>query len=366
MKKCIFHIPNELVLDGKSGSQIRPIKMYNAFKNIGYEVELISGDLKTRKKQINKIKKNIKNGIKYDFIYSESNTMPTLLTEKNHFPHIPFDFLFFKFCRSKGIPIGLFYRDMYWKYPEYKKSISFYKAYFAILFYKFDLKNYEKLIDILYLPVASINEILKVKKTIIKSLPPAVEISNHLVNRSKSDKLRLFYVGGIGLHYDLTKLMNAISKCDFVNLTICCRKNEWEQWKQKYQPFLLHDNISIIHKTKEELKGIYENSDIALLFFDPNGYRKYAMPIKLFEYIENHIPIIATINSAAGDFIKKNHIGWVINYKEEELIDLLSKIYNDKNCIQNYNELILKTIENNSWETRAKQVVKELTEIGKE
>ncbi len=38
--------------------------------------------VKKEEKKIKKIKSNIKEGIKYDFLYSESSTEPTLLTEK--------------------------------------------------------------------------------------------------------------------------------------------------------------------------------------------------------------------------------------------------------------------------------------------
>lgn len=56
--------------------------------------------VKKEKKKIKKIKSNIKEGIKYDFLYSESSTEPTLLTEKNHIPLYPFlDFGFLKYCK---------------------------------------------------------------------------------------------------------------------------------------------------------------------------------------------------------------------------------------------------------------------------
>ena len=108
-KRCIVHIPNHIEKSGKSGSNIRPIKMKQAFEENGYLVEYISGYGTERKVQINKIKRNIRNGIKYDFLYSESSTMPTLLTEKNHLPRYPFlDFSFFKFCKKNGIKIDFF------------------------------------------------------------------------------------------------------------------------------------------------------------------------------------------------------------------------------------------------------------------
>ena len=56
-KRCIFHVPNHINPDGKSGSQVRPIKMLNAFINRGYEVDVIEGYGKERKEAIKRIKK---------------------------------------------------------------------------------------------------------------------------------------------------------------------------------------------------------------------------------------------------------------------------------------------------------------------
>ena len=87
-----------------SASQIRPMKMIEAFKECGYEVVVVEGYGKERKRQIKEIKSNILKGVKYDFLYSESSPMPTLLTEKNHLPLYPFfDFSFFAFCKKHGI-----------------------------------------------------------------------------------------------------------------------------------------------------------------------------------------------------------------------------------------------------------------------
>ena len=99
-KQIIFHIPNKLDKSQNSGSQIRPIKMIQAFKNIGYKVDLIMGTVKERKIQIKNLKQRINAGEKYEFLYSESSTMPTALTEPHHLPVAPFlDFDFFKYCK---------------------------------------------------------------------------------------------------------------------------------------------------------------------------------------------------------------------------------------------------------------------------
>lgn len=89
-KRCIFHIPNYIDKTSKSGSSVRPQMMIKAFEEIGYHVDYVMGYGKERKSQIEKIKRNIRNGVKYEFLYAENSTTPTLLTEKIIFPSIHF------------------------------------------------------------------------------------------------------------------------------------------------------------------------------------------------------------------------------------------------------------------------------------
>ena len=98
-KRCIFHYPNPISDKMSAGSSVRPNQMLNAFKLCGYIVDDVTGYGSERKQKIREIKKNIKNGVKYDFVYSESINIPTVLSEENHIPIYPFlDFSFFTFC----------------------------------------------------------------------------------------------------------------------------------------------------------------------------------------------------------------------------------------------------------------------------
>ena len=76
MRRMIFHCPvkNE---GNPDASQLRPLKMIEAFRQIGYDVAVVYGDGAERKKSIAAIKRSIRGGVKYDFLYSESSTLPT-------------------------------------------------------------------------------------------------------------------------------------------------------------------------------------------------------------------------------------------------------------------------------------------------
>ena len=333
-RKCIFHIPNKLDETGMSGSQVRPRKMLAAFKSIGYDVDVVMGYGAERKASIKEIKKKINSGVKYDFIYSESSTMPTLLTEKNHLPKYPtLDFGFFKFCKKRGVKIGLFYRDMYWKFPIYHESVSGIKYYAAILLYKYDLKQYAKMLDKFYVPNNKIEAYLNDRLcNMIEELPPGCEKDivkckereSFFLNRLNNfdQKLNLFYVGGLGGQYDFEKLIKGIRNLSGVYLTICCREREWEENKERLLPYF-SERIKIVHKSGKALDELYAKADICMAYFKPDEYREMAMPIKLFEYISNLTPVIASTNTATSSFVEKNHIGWCIDYSESEIHKLL-------------------------------------------
>ncbi|HFU76939.1 MAG TPA: hypothetical protein ENK98_02555 [Epsilonproteobacteria bacterium] len=356
MKKMIFHLP--VAVDGaSSGSQIRPLKMLEAFRDIGYDVDVVMGYVSDRKEQIAKIKDKIGRGVKYEFLYSESSTMPTALTQKHHFPTAPFlDFNFFNFCKSHNIKIGLFYRDIYWVFPEYHKETSFFKYQFAKLFYLYDLKEYNRYVDMLYLPSKEMHAYFPISfRQNIGALPPAVDSVECDVIASR--KLRFIYVGGLSGVYDLTLFGRALLGLKDVTFNLCTREQEWEKSKHMYENM----PIKVHHLAGKALCEAYEVSDIAVYFIKPDKLWSFAMGVKLFEYIAYKKPIIAVKGTAIGDFVQKYDIGWVLEYDAAILEKLFISLQKNPQEIKEKIINIEKIIPLQRWEARAKQVEEDLT-----
>ena len=354
----IFHVPNKIMPEMKSASHIRPLKMLEAFEEIGYEVDYVMGDANTRKEQIKRIKDKINSGVVYDFMYSESSTMPTLLTEIHHLPTHPFlDFGFFKFVKNAGIKIGLFYRDIYWKFPLYKESVSGFKYHLAVAMYKYDLKEYVKYLDILYLPSMAMAKYLpKELRVISKALPPGYPLS---VNYNKQiSGVKMIYVGGIGGLYDLRKFVETVNELESIELTICCRENEWNAYKNSYPS--LNKNISVVHLSGDELKREMDKSNLGVLCLEPNEYRDFAVPYKLFEYMGNNLPILTSKGTATADFVDENKIGFSVEYDKISIRKILEDIEMNPNVLDEKIKQIEEIKVNHTWTARAEQVVNEL------
>lgn len=357
---CIFHVPNYLDVNRASASQIRPLQMIRAFKKIGYEVDVIQGYGKERKREIKRVKEKIKKGIKYDFLYAESSTMPTLLTEKNHIPTYPFlDYNFFSFVRKRGIKIGLFYRDIYWKFDEYKQDVKGLYYFVAVIMYKYDLRMYRKMVNKLYLPTRKMYEYIrdKIPSDMIDVLPPGCERKEVKKN---NENLTLLYVGGIGKHYRLHKVLEVVSKMSDITLLLCCRQKEWEQEKGKYEQYLSH-NIEIHHKSGKKLEELYRRADIGMVYFEPDLYLGFSMPYKVFEYLSYGMPMIASLQTAVGDFVMQERIGWTIAYDTEDLRTLLQILLREPEKRLLKSARCKEVIEKHTWEERAKKVQMDLS-----
>lgn len=367
-RKCIFHFPNPLNENGTSGSSIRPVKMLNALRNIGYEVDIISGYSNEREQNIKRIKEKIINGESYDFVYSESSTMPTMLTDKNHIPKkFNMDFRFFRFCKNNDIPIGLFYRDVQWKLPIYKENVSGIKRWVAFRFYNYDLRQYKRYLTCMFLPTVSMSKYINKKYLIgnLVELPPGADCCNYSEMKLTSDgsTLRLLYVGGIGELYRFDELLRAVADMEDIIFTICCRENEWIAFSKQYEDYLA-SNIKVVHKSGDELKTLYNQCDVCLAVFCPRDYTKIAMPVKIFEYMSYCKPVIANVNTAYGDFVSKNKIGWSVEYDADKIRDLLVYIKsNPKEVVDKTKEIAIQ-LENHTWERRAEKVKEILTKRG--
>jgi len=360
--KVIFHHPLPLDENAKSASGIRPQQMLKAFQDLGHEVDLVTGYAVERKQCISRVREKVNQGIKYDLVYSESSTMPTILTEPHHFPTHPLlDWSFFKFLNKNNIPIGLFYRDIYWLFDSYGDGMNPVKTFIAKFAYRFDLWVYQRTITKIYLPSLEMGRYVpRVDPTIFEALPPGHN-SPELDSLMFADKrpLRLFYVGGMSNHYQLHKLFEAVRDLPKIELTICTREAEWLSVKHEYPQ--LTPNIKIIHRSGSDMETHLRACDVAVLFVKPQEYREFASPVKLYEYLGFHKPILASEGTLAGRFVHEKGIGWTVQYDVQEVKALLTKLLSNPEMRVPVLQNLERIAPNHSWKARAKQVIEDLT-----
>lgn len=367
MKKCIFHLPYKLDQNGKGARMVRPAKMIQAFKDIGYDVFVIEGWSSERRKKIAQAKRNILNGVKYDFIYSESNTSPMLLNDPHHMPTHPFlDFGFFRFASKHGIKTGLFYCDIYWKFDNYGEGLPSWKRISALYNYRYDVTQYKKTLAAFYVPGMKVLNYLDEPKlrAIAKELPPGAdniraERGKRIIRDFHELPLTVFYVGGLGNHYRISELVKAIYETDDTRLIICCRREEWEKEKTAFEPYL-NEKTEVIHKSSHELEPYYDQADICSLLFMNSEYMGMAQPVKAYEYLAHEMPVISTKGTDIGTFVEKNGIGWNIDYDADAIAKVLNTVKSNPEVLEKIRDNCRRTKADNLWTVRAKTVASDL------
>lgn len=357
-KKIIYHMPTEFPVELNSASKLRPKVMLDTFLGLGYEVELVSGYSKKRAEDIARVLDRISKGDKFDFLYSENTTMPIFLTDPDHLPRNPFlELKFFRSLKKNGVKIGVFYRDIYWRFPNYGKNLSWLKRYFAKTFYYLELLMFRYFIDTLFLPTERMAKYVPIiKKSQFKELPPgARDLNLNRVPKETKKPINLLYIGGISHTYRLGLLVKSMgSLTGKAKLTICCHQEQWEEEKGIFGE--LPQNVQVVHLSGDDLKQLYENADIGVLFVEPHLYWSFAAPVKLFEYVSNGLPVLACNNTFTSDFVNEHRVGWSIEYDMEKFTTLIKSLYDNPASIDDAVNMLNSCVRNNLWETRVKTI----------
>ncbi|WP_223875399.1 glycosyltransferase family protein [Nanchangia anserum] len=355
----IYHVPYPISESSRAASAIRPRAMRDAFIDAGYRVYEVSGDAARRRRRIRALMRRIALGETFDFCYSESSSLPTSLTESRHFPPHPFlDLVFLARLRRHGIPVGLFYRDIYWRDRAYVDSVGPVAAEGMRALYYWDLAWYRAGVDRLYLPSLAMGEVVPlVPRERHAALPPGL---SPVDVATPDGNLHVFYVGGLGQHYRLDLLLAAVADVEGVELTVCVPSEQWQAHRDDLEP-LLTPRVHVVHASGEELEELYARAHVCSLVVEPSAYRDFAVPLKLFEYLGHARPVLATASTLAGNMVEREDIGWTVTYDVEHLRETLTYLrdHPDERAAKSANARRVRA--SHTWQARAHQVARELT-----
>ena len=356
----VFHVPQPVEVDPKVGSRGHVSHMLNAFRDAGFEVEVVSGHSRERAHDIRRIKEMVRGGRQFDFLYSEATTIPTALTDPHHIPVRPFmDLRFFRFMRRRGVPVGLFYPDVHWRFDFNRKAVTLAKRSVAYVFYQFDLFWYRMVLDALFMPSRLMSHSVpgwRGSQRVV-ALFPGGHSEPQPFSASEGD-LHLFYVGSVTPPlYGIEELLSAVRTVDGVRLTLCCPASERALIPDEF----LGDRVEIIHEHGSVLKDRYAQCQIACLVYPPTDYRAFAMPMKLFEALGYGRPVIVAGGEVVDEFVRETDCGWVV--ESPGLASLLEMLRDNPDALQERNRIVCSMIAGNSWVDRAEQVAQTLRAV---
>lgn len=363
-RRCVFYRTLAIVDDAMSGSDMRPAKLLQAFRQLDYDVDVVAGDAHARKLAADEVRRKVLAGVRYDFVYAEPPTTPVLLNESHHLPTHPLlDYQFLAFCHSHAIPVVLFYCDVQWRLPDYPRRIGWAKYLAALPFFHLDLFVYRRVVDALLVPdrgmlaqIASWASQMPNWASIpgfdpLETLPPREPVASDA-------PMRFFYVGGVTPPvYDLTPLLQgsawASSHGLSHELTICCHETEWLRRHAAYDRYL-GAHVKVVHnRNRTELLELYSRHDIAVM---PYGTLNadWAMPVKFPEAIGMGLPVLAGAGTAVARMVAEQGIGWSVGAMEEDFGAVLTKV--DRSELERVRSTITRIRPRYAWIERAREV----------
>ncbi len=215
---------------------------------------------------------------------------------------------------------------------------------------------------IIYVNLAQTNSVLSRDKEKLTYLPNYPKVDDYSgCTKTKSDKLRISYIGAVRQYNELKNLMDACSDIDGVDV-------------------LIH-GAGVAHKNLNNIKGNYNNvyvtgkydftqsaklygeTDILYALYPMSAIQnQIAYPVKFFEAIITKTPIIVNKGTVLEDFINENNIGFAVDGSNiEEIRELVNYINENRNILDEKTRNLEKIQYDYSWE----EVVKNLDSIYK-
>lgn len=362
MKSVLLYYPFQLAENANSGSKLRPKKIYSAFVEWGkqndVEILLLSGHSKDREALFNEWQRTGKLDHLL-FCYMENQTIPFWLTDPGHKPKKPFiDSKVMKFLKKKNVPVGVFYRDVYWKFDELYPLKGMKKTIMQSI-YRLEEKFYEKYCEVIFLPSDAMGEYVNIQKQLVALPPGGTPVSTQDAVKSSGGPSQSLYVGGINNEeYGLFLLLDALEIVNKQNkvceLTVVCREDEYSKLPDGKKGRLTELGVTVKHISGNELNELYGKMDFAFIPRYRSTYNDFSVPVKLVEYLSYHLPIVATYCEAQKDIIETDQYGIVCEDNPESMAKAIVEMSRDA---KKYELNIKQTfVKKHSWLSRVEKI----------
>jgi len=323
--------------------------MIDAFKQLGYSVDTVTGDAKERRQRIKEIRNHNR---KYKFCYSEPTTWPL---------HPLVDYRLYWYLRRNDIRTGIFYRDIYWQFPELFDYTGL-KYWELQARYRLDLAVISRVANQMYVPSASFGEQLNLDVPMTHLPPGGVDRTS--TTDSMSRLQRVIYVGGISERYGsvlLSKSLEDVAESEEIVLDLVCREEGFQSLSKEVRNRFDSDWVNVHHVHGEELEQFYQRADAGIIPLQLTKYNNMSVPVKLFEYLSYGLPIVTTNLDEVASFVKDSGCGIVCKANYEEMARALASLSSDEQLYQQKKKNAVRAVQQNRWVDRAEQVASDLT-----
>lgn len=346
-----------------SGSSVRPQKMLEAFRKLGLDIKVLDGwnnQRRLRRTNVRQILEWLKEN-RPQMCYVEPPSGPIFCN---------IDLRLLRKLHKMHVPIALFYRDAYWKFPEFSMGqekrdlVNRTKRIVIKWMQQRDWKVFRRVCSHIFFPSDTMAEHFDCENK--SALPPGAvsdrqtDITAEQERICKADVLHYFYVGAASKRYGIDLLMSAFKEVNADGLCaklICvCPENQWKEYYGDRAP--QGEWLELHHVSGDEkLAPLYEKADVCIVAALRCTYNDFGIPIKLFEYFSYRKPVAVTNCVEALRILEHTKAGWVFEDNAEALKKLILQLDADRAAVLEAKKNSIAALEENTWEKRAQTVI---------
>lgn len=262
------------------------------------------------------------------------------------------DWRFLSAVRARRIPLSIYIRDAYQRFPDLYPPKSLKERALAVA-YAVTCREYQRLATTLFFPTDGLADLFSHAHK--ELLPPAGRI---LVPPDLPRlPFRVIYVGANGPHDGVSLLIEAMEqvarKLSSVRLVLITRANE--------TPRNLPAFCKVVEASGTALSPWLWSSSLALIPRPDTRYNRLALPVKLFDYMSHGLPVLTTRGSEAAKLLVTSGAGMAAEDSPLDYAMAIERLLSNPSRLHTMSQHALEAVrQRHNWDVRAEQVLASL------
>lgn len=354
LKRVIVSVSNDLVTDQ------RVFKTCLTLQEQGYEILLVGRNKKSREKITRDYKTKRMNLLfhKGFLFYAEFNFrlfFLLLFSKKDILFSNDLDTLIPNYLVSKLTRTKLIFdsHELFSEVPEIQNKTFVKSVWLRIE--KWIIPKLKNVITVSNSIQKHYKRLYNVEATVIRNVPISKKVEPKKLPFSTKEKKIILYQGSVNLGRGLELMINTMKLLDNYILVIIGDGDIMDRLEQEVLLTNMENRVKFTGKVHpKELKSLTLNADIGFSLEEDLGLNyRYALPNKLFDYIQAEVPVIVSDLPDMKDLVKHYEIGEVLeNRTPEDLANLVDFVIH-----KDFSKQLSKAKEELNWQKEKEKLI---------
>lgn len=265
----------------------------------------------------------------------------------------PGDLLLLAAVARRKIPLGIYIRDYYQRFPDLYPQRTL-KERLLALAYEATLTAYRRYADVLFFPTEGLAQLVGGRRVAL--LPPAGEVKAPPEGLERNFS-RVIYVGAAEERDGIPLLLAAWEEVRMqvaAELILVVRPREWRGWA-------LPQGVRLVEAHGPALSRWLWGAGLAVIPRLDTPYHRIALPVKLFDYLSHGLGVLVTEGSEAARVVAEEEVGQPVRPTAEAWAKtLVAALAQPQQLMQWSQRALCSVAERHNWQRRAQRLLQAL------